>query len=460
MLAKSNDPNKLAWREIIRKIEAHGPVALMHPTHVVRKGLILNGVFGVSSSGVEQAFSQGSWGYTNRRLKAHANTEEFCLKVLLDLPHHDKAAIIALARKIWVMCYGESRHGTTTIAKGVPRHRPGAVTEGFIAQTEGDFVRERRKAIASCVDVQPSISHEVLMTQASNNLDELEGWGESHTKELDFQKGKLKARMVQAVAEGTFKGTPELKAEVIQARRKRIRDQRARERKAERDQKALDGVSGREALAKIMNKRAYIHSQVPLRIRPLLQAALRRYGIQECEKHKADVFVVCQPGHSDLGKALMTITALRGCFHITPQLLISNGLKGVALGWKEVAHITRVVFVSSACEERQKAALDFVRSILAYMSTHAMEIVVGDWDVLAALTERYRKYPARVIALVTSEELALPVVLSIGSGHKVPRARLHNSIVSVSNPDLSHNLMVFLNIVLLRSVPNSSVHLF
>ena len=70
-----------------------------------------------------------------------------------------------------------------------------------------------------------------------------------------------------------------------------------------------------------------------------------------------------------------------------------------------------------------------MRSILAYMSTHAMEIVVGDWDVLAALTERYRKYPARVIALVTSEELALPVVLSTGSGHKVPRARLHNSIV-------------------------------
>ena len=125
----------------------------------------------------------------------------------------------------------------------------------------------------------------------------------------------------------------------------------------------------------------------------------------------------------------MTITALRGCFHITPQLLVSNGVQGAALGWKEVAHITRVVFVSSACEDHQKAALDFVRSILASMSTHAVEIVVGDWDVLAALTEKYRKYPARVIALVTSGELALPVVLSTGSEHKFPRARLHNSIM-------------------------------
>ena len=226
----------------------------------------------------------------------------------------------------------------------------------------------------------------------------------------------------------------------------------------------MGGMTGQAVLAKIMNKRAYIHSHVPVVLTPRIRAAFNRYGIIECDKHKADVFVVCRPGHPDLGKSLMTTTALRGCFHVTPQLLLSNGMKGVALGWKEVAHITRVVFVSSACEDRQKAALDFVRSILLFMSTHAVEIVVGDWDVLAALIEKHRRYPARVIALVTSDELALPVVLSIDCEHRFPRATYQ---IYFSNPDLSHNLNVdaiiivmFLNTWLSRSVSNNFVHPF
>ena len=103
-IAKSDGPNNSAWREIIRKINAHLPVARMHPAQVLNKGLILYYVFGVSSSGVEQSFSQGSWGYTNRRLRATADMEEFCLRVILDLPHHDKTTIIEKARMIWVMC--------------------------------------------------------------------------------------------------------------------------------------------------------------------------------------------------------------------------------------------------------------------------------------------------------------------------------------------------------------------
>ena len=463
-IAKSDEPNKSAWRDIIRKTNANLSVARAHPTQVLNKGLILYYVFGVSSSGVEQSFSQGSWGYTNRRLGAFADTEEFCLKVILDLPHHDKTAIISKARMIWVMCYGQARQCATRISKGVRKPRSGAITEGFMAQTETGFVRERRRAIASCVDVQPTLSHEALMAQASADLDGFRGWGEGHTKELHFQKGKLRARMVQAVAEGTLKGTPELKAEVNDHRDSMIKAQRARERKYERDQNAMGGMTGQAVLAKIMNKRAYIHSHVPVVLTPRIRAAFNRYGIIECDKHKADVFVVCRPGHPDLGKSLMTTTALRGCFHVTPQLLLSNGMKGVALGWKEVAHITRVVFVSSACEDRQKAALDFVRSILLFMSTHAVEIVVGDWDVLAALIEKHRRYPARVIALVTSDELALPVVLSIDCEHRFPRATYQ---IYFSNPDLSHNLNVdaiiivmFLNTWLSRSVSNNFVHPF
>ena len=449
-IAKSDEPNRFAWREIIRKINANLSVARVHPTQVLNKGLILYYVFGVSSSGVEQSFSQGSWGYTNHH-RATADTDEFCLKVILDLPHHDKTAIISKARMIWVMCYGQARQCATRISKGVRKPRSGAITEGFMAQTETGFVRERRRAIASCVDVQPTLSHEALMAQASADLDGFRGWGEGHTKELHFQKGKLRARMVQADAEWNTR----LEAEVKDHRHSMIKAQRARKRKYERyhlrssmikaqrprKRKYEREMTGQAVLAKITNKRAYIHSHVPLVLTPRIRAAFNRYGIIECDKHKADVFVVCRPGQPYLGKSLMITTALRGCFHVTPQLLLSNGMKGVALGWKEVAHITRVVFVSSACEDRQKTALDFVRSILLFMSTHAVEIVVGDWDVLAALMEKHRRYPARVIALVTSDELALPVVLSIDCEHRFPRATYQ---IYFSNPDLSHNLLMLM----------------
>ena len=40
-IAKSDEPNKFAWREIIRKTNANLSVARVHPTQVLNKGLVL-----------------------------------------------------------------------------------------------------------------------------------------------------------------------------------------------------------------------------------------------------------------------------------------------------------------------------------------------------------------------------------------------------------------------------------
>ena len=166
-------------------------------------------MFGLSSSGVEQSFSQAGWGYSNRRLRACPATEDFCLKVLLDLPHHDKNQVISLARKVWVLCFGASRAGGTTIQKGTKRIQKAQPTlhDGVMANTERDFIGKRRQAITSCTGGGEitSLSCDDLMASANQGAS-LDNWSDRHEKELKFQKNKLRARMVQAVAEGSLGG--------------------------------------------------------------------------------------------------------------------------------------------------------------------------------------------------------------------------------------------------------------
>lgn len=417
LLASSDDPNKSAWREILRKINAHATVAENHPTDALKEGLVLYYAFGLSSSGVEQSFSKAGWGFSNRRMRSLPDTEDFCLKVLLDLPHHDRNQIIPTARKIWVLCFGTSRIKTSQINKGVKRVRAEtpAHCEDGMANTEQEFIRKRRLAIAACAGETIGLSCDGLMKSA-NEGSSLDNWSDRHEKELKFQKGKLRARMVQAVAEGAVDGCEELQNEVRAARASRIKDQRARARKQVRDNLALEGITGTDAIAHITGKSAYIQDGVMLK-HPQLHDSIRRLGMKVVEKHEADVFIVDKIG--DVPKSIATTTGFRGSFQVTPGLVLSNGLHGVATKWHSVAGINRVVFVSTACHNRNRLGLDYVRSILGNIQHNKIDMVVGDWAKLQELRRKFSTTPARVIAIVKESELKLPVaVLSFFSCHQ------------------------------------------
>jgi hypothetical protein len=409
LLATSDDPNKSAWREILRKINAHKTVAENHPTDALKDGLVLYYVFGLSSSGVEQSFSKAGWGFSNRRMRSLPDTEDFCLKVLLDLPHRDKNQIIPIARKIWVLCFGTSRIKTSQINKGVKRVRAEtpAHCEDGMANTEQEFIRKRRLAIAACAGETIGLSCDGLMKSASESSS-LDNWSDRHEKELQFQKDKLRARMVQAVAEGTVDGCEELQEEVRTVRANRIKDQRARARKQVRDNLALEGITGTDAIARITGKSVYIVDGVTLN-HPQLHDSVRRLGMKVVEKHEADVFIVDKIG--DVPKSIAATTGFRGSFQVTPGLVLSNGLHGVATKWHSVAGINRVVFVSTACNNHSRLGLDYVRSILGSIQHNKIDMVVGDWAKLQELRRKFSKTPARVIAIVKESELKLPVLV-------------------------------------------------
>ena len=100
--------NKDGWRKALGRIKARAPLSAAHPTDALNHALVAYTAFGLGSSGVEQGFSKGAWAFSSRRLTATANTEEFVIKAVLDLPHSDgdQTEVIALARQVWVRCYG------------------------------------------------------------------------------------------------------------------------------------------------------------------------------------------------------------------------------------------------------------------------------------------------------------------------------------------------------------------
>ena len=189
-MSSGSADNKCAWKAVIDKIGAHRAVAQAHPTDCLQKALVLHNVLGISSSGVEQGFAQSAWGFGDRRQHAGEDTEEFCVRGLLELRHHDKRVVIEKARAVWGFCFGDVRASGTRISKGVKRSRVELV-DGCLP-TEKAFIAERRKAIkAVSRNGHVDLNADALMASADCGANAVAGWGESHRKELEFQRSKL-----------------------------------------------------------------------------------------------------------------------------------------------------------------------------------------------------------------------------------------------------------------------------
>jgi hypothetical protein len=294
------DANKDAWRTAVSRINEHHITAKCHPTDVLEVALLFFLAFGVSTSGVEQAFSKSAWFFNNRRLSSLATTEEFCLKVALDLPHHDTQEVIALARRVWAVCYGAPRKfSKTRIDKGVKRPARDDELVGGQVVSEASFLRKRRKAAVEASRGTPLADlggAAVAMPACQPQC-----WGEKHTRELEFQRSKLHNRRVQAAAEGSLlpaEGFAALLAEASAARSNMAKAQRARERNEARQASKNTGLTSAEVLGLCKNTKVYIDVSPQA---PDLHQSLRANSMQQVSSPAlAEVFVVNQPGQADV----------------------------------------------------------------------------------------------------------------------------------------------------------------
>ena len=421
--AGSTDVNKSSWKSAIAKINAHTSVAMCHPTDVIKRATALYHLWGASSSGVEQDFSRAEWGFGNRRQSALVDTEEAVMRVLLELTNHDKDMVIKTARQVWSHLYGYARLTRgVRIDKGVPRRQADSAsaaselpdTHGsgvIMAHSETEFIRRRRAAVAAVSSgmAPVDLDADALMASATGKSGGWV-WGDTHAAELAFQKRKLRARKLQAVAEGILEGDTQLViAEVELVKKARLKLQQQRNRKHLRSESRLQGKTTTEFLKAIQGKRVYVDNSVS---GDSLEANLSRWSMTKASMHDADVVIVPTPGQT--GERVALVTGLRGAYQITHQLLSSNGSvarHGVGVKWHAVAQVPRVVYVSQACYDSHKNTVDLIGRVLASMPSRKMELVLGaDWAKLTELRTKFASTPARVIAVVrVAEKTTQPV---------------------------------------------------
>jgi len=408
--------SKNCWKDVTNMIAKANKRGSCHPIDSIMEGCILHHVFGISSSGVEQHFSKAGYKYSDRRLKAHPETEEYVIRAISDLPNHDLDTIIKIAKQVWVSIYGPPRKSSVLgrITKGVKRRALASkdLQLGMMATTEKEFIVQRRGAARGSSTSVPSTGLDYESLVDSGDGSNQAGWTEGHAQELKFQANKLHSRKVQAVAEGIIHGDASLNSEVELVTRKRIKDQRARERKSARDDIKLHGTTVAKLLVEISGRPSHILCEKT----PELVAAMKSRAMKEVKPMVADIFIVDLP--SQVGERVRLVTAMRGSFHVSPSLLTSGGTSGIATKWRALSEIPRIIFVSSAANAQNAHAFTLLKHVLDNCVINRIELKVGGtFDELDGLVKTV-KPASKLVAIVRSAELKLPV--SILVGHSVP----------------------------------------
>ena len=382
----SPDANKDGWRIAVERLNSTKTLKACHPTDVLKDALVLYKLFGPSSSGVEQSFSKASWAMGSRRRHACETFEEMNIKCVLDLKHYDKNHVIYLAQKVWATCLKPPRASPTQprIDTGIKRPRCEAASEidadGFVVHTEKEFISKRRRAIASECDNSTSKS-------VNNNDDEVvdvdsQAWTDTHSKELAFQQNKLASRKIQAVAEGTLldrETSAALEESSKQAKMRRLKDQRARVKKAVADVKKIRGMRGEVLWAQLQGQNVCIDRTVPESDHDTIQAALRSNDMTVVSDIvEATVFVVDISKQECISQRVNLWSSMSGAFHVSPELVTSSGAKGCALKLHAAVQSSQTLYVSPQCLAHHSSLWVFLSAAAARLPRSKLVVHVHD----------------------------------------------------------------------------------
>jgi len=372
----SKDAWKLALEQIIDT--SRGKSDTERRVSALKGALVQYFAFGLSSSGVEQAFSKGAWAFHARRQRASPDKEDFCLKVIHDnhLYHDDE--IFQLARVVWQQCYGMPRtHGRPRADKGIKR----PLSQD--ACTEINFLRKRRREAA---EAGAQVRGDII------RMDDLEPevWTEAHTRELDFQRRKTNARKVQAYAENSLleKEVDENLAEQADECKEKL-VQNALKRKALQERvRRAQGASASDVKSALQGCRAYL--AVPATMQ--LQSCIVGHGLAETKVlSHADVIICHEPGRS-VDWRLQCVSAVRGCYEVSPNFLMHG--RGAALKVTRSALLPRVLLASHLCA-RNADVFKLLREALP--SGHRWVISKSELATLPDLQARYRAGLAYIV---------------------------------------------------------------
>jgi len=195
-----------AWLAAIAKtatIAMHGRMGnriVSHPSreliHVVKRGKC----FAPVTSGVEQSFAKIAQRLGPQRLNASSKAEARTIGLLVaDLTDHEVEGLAAAAREIWKVAFPNAhcrQHVRTRVDARLRRDTKPRVA-GVLASVDGATSRptERRflKRLHSSVAASSTRGDAAALDTFKPTV-----WDDSHTKEVEFQRVKVRKRMVEA----------------------------------------------------------------------------------------------------------------------------------------------------------------------------------------------------------------------------------------------------------------------
>jgi hypothetical protein len=278
----------------------------------------------------------------------------------------------------------------------------------MMAATETEFIAKRRRAAVASSTSMSSTALDYESLVGGGDVSNQAEWTEEHAKELKFQVNKLHSRRVQAVAEGVIDGDASLNGELELVKQKRIKDQRARERKDARDDIKIHGTTAAKLLVEISGHPSHVLCEKT----PQLVAAMKSRAMKEVKPMLADIFIVDLP--SEVGQRARLVTAMRGSFQVSPSLLTSGGTFGIASKWRALSEIPRIIFVSSAANDQNANTFTLLKHVLDNCGINRIELKVGGtFDELDNLVKN-TKPASKLLAIVRIAELKLPVSILVG----------------------------------------------
>ena len=383
-----------------------------HPTGELRKALATYFAMSFSTSGVEQKFSRAQLKF-HSRIAATPLLEDMALKVMQDASEYnnDKGRqnrLTRIARKAWLCCFQRSRLRLRHRRIDFGINRSIAVMKKTYRGSERAFIRKRRGAAASAaaaVSAGSAASAAAAGSAAGPPGGRLAGWSESHTEELEKQIEKRRQRRLDLVAEGDAGATTAERAAILQQDRKRVGDQRARERKAKRNAVQVDGLSIAQCLHWLQGKCAWV---CPECRSEELARSLARLGMTRMRRVVgARVMVVPCPSEAMQSNSYRLPAALLGCCLISPSLLKSDSDVGRAVMLRSAIAKTWSIWISCACATKHVAFWALVKDCMdsttdCCWKLHFSSEVDDDWT---PLKDKFKNKPSNLLAVVSSAEI-------------------------------------------------------
>lgn len=191
--------------------------------------------------------------------------------------------------------------------------------------------------------------------------------------------------------------------------KKRVGDERARIARTKRIKAALSGSTLDGVLNAVRHKQTYVSDDC---VSDGLTNALNAACMVQCDDiANAAVFVAKNPGRGQAGA--MLVSALRGCYQISPGLLLSHG-NGHAVKYQPRMLQPRILFASQQFKNTHDDFCKLVEMTLAAGPAAGCKTKIefspdvddsspdSRWQ---ALVGRYKTKPSQLLALVLQSEV-------------------------------------------------------